>query len=186
MSQPDKKREKWELGHICIGSHDIWTPHTAGDDTRTYALYPEASKAANFVDFSTGTFVNGLVFSGEDFGGAAGATGADSTIGLVGIGGGVVGEIPDMGTCVAPMSRFTCISKSPIYQRATYNQLSNKIMQWIYICSCNNQGYGNSPSVSAQQLLSRHRPLVTVPDNLKTVSDSVALQNIRKQCKTWR
>ena len=96
---------------------------------------PEASKAANFGDFSTEVFVNGLVFSGEDFvGGGGGATGAESTIGLVGIGGGIVGEIPDMGTCVAPpMFRLRCISKSPTYQRAIYNQFQNKIMhEYLY------------------------------------------------------
>lgn len=110
------------------GPHNIRTPHTVGDDTRRYALDPEASKAANFEDFSTGIFANGLrAFGGGGDGG--GEAGADSTMGSVGIGGAVVGEIPDMGAFMAPTFRFRCISNSPTYQRGTYNQFSKKIMQ---------------------------------------------------------
>jgi hypothetical protein len=108
------------------GPHSIRAPHTVGDDTRRYALDPEASKAANFEDFSTGTFINGLEAFGGDGGGEASA---DSTMGSVGIGGGVTGEIPDIGAFVAPMFRFRCISNSPTYQRAIHNQFSKKIMQ---------------------------------------------------------
>lgn len=60
--------------------------------------------------------MNGLVFSDEDFGGdGGGAAGADSTMGLDGIGGGVVGEMLDKGALMAPTFRFKCISKSPTY-----------------------------------------------------------------------
>ena len=106
-----------------VGPHNIRAPNTIGDDTRRYALDPEASKAANFEDFSTGTFINGL----EAFGG--GEAGADSTMGSVGISGGVTGEIPYIGAFVAPMFSFRCISNSPTYQRAIQNQFSKKIMQ---------------------------------------------------------
>ena len=79
-------------------------------------MVPEASNAANFGDFSLETFANGLFFSGDDFGGDGGRLlGADSSIGLLGIGGGVVGEMLDKGTFVAPMFRLICISKSPTY-----------------------------------------------------------------------
>lgn len=88
---------------------------TVGDDTKTYVLVPEASNAANFGDFSLETLANGLFFSG-DFGGDGGrVAGADSSIGLLGIGGGVVGEMLDKGALVAPMFRLICISKSPTF-----------------------------------------------------------------------
>lgn len=98
--------------------------HTVGDATRRYPLDPAASKAANFEDFSKATFVNGLEAFGGDGGGEEGA----DSMGSVGIGGGVVGEIPDVGTFVAPIFRFRCISNSPIYQKATYKQFSRKIL----------------------------------------------------------
>lgn len=61
--------------------------HTVGDDTITYPLDPEASKAANLAAFSTETFVNGVAFSEEDLdGGGGGAAGDDS----LGAGGAVV------------------------------------------------------------------------------------------------
>lgn len=80
-------------------------------------MVPEASNAANFGDFSTETFTNGLVFPVDDFGGCDGGevAGADSTIGLVGTGGGVVGEMLDRGALATPMFRFICISNSPTY-----------------------------------------------------------------------
>lgn len=75
---------------------------------------PEASNAANFDVFSFEAFTNGLIFSGDDFGGnGGGVPGADSSIGLLGIGGGVVGEMLDKGALVAPMFRLRCISNSP-------------------------------------------------------------------------
>lgn len=77
---------------------------------------PEAPNAASFDAFSWETFVNGLVFSGDDFGGdGGGVSGTDSTMGLVGIGGGVVGEMCDKGADVAPMFRLRCISNPPTY-----------------------------------------------------------------------
>jgi hypothetical protein len=56
-----------------------------------------------------------LVFAGDDFGGdRVGVEGTESTIGLVGIGGGVVaGEMLDAGEFDTPMFRFICISNSP-------------------------------------------------------------------------
>lgn len=62
------------------------------------------------------TFINGLAFSGDDFSGDdGGVAGADSTIGLVGTGGGLVGEMLDIGAFANPMFRFKCISNSPTY-----------------------------------------------------------------------
>lgn len=79
-------------------------------------MVPKASNAANFGDLSWETFTNGLVFSGDDFDGDGGRVeGADSTIGLVGIGSGVVGEMLDIRAFVAPMFRFIFISNSPTY-----------------------------------------------------------------------
>lgn len=63
-----------------------------------------------------GTSVNGLEAFGGDGGDGGGEAGADSTMGSVGIGGGVIGEIPDMGVFMAPMFRFRCISNSPTYK----------------------------------------------------------------------
>lgn len=97
-------------------SSDISTTHTVGEETRTYPLAPEASKAANLDDLSTEVLVNGVAFSEEDFGagaGAGGGAGADSTMGLLGIGGAAAGEMLDTGALVAPILRFKCISKSP-------------------------------------------------------------------------
>lgn len=97
-------------------SSDISTTHTVGEETRTYPLAPEASKAANLDDLSTEVLVNGVAFSEEDFGagaGAGGGAGADSTMGLLGIGGAAAGEMLDTGALVAPIFRFICISKSP-------------------------------------------------------------------------
>ena len=55
-------------------------------------MVPEASNAANLGDFSLETFANGLFFSGDDFGGEGGRLpGADSSIGLLGIGGALCG-----------------------------------------------------------------------------------------------
>lgn len=86
-------------------------------------MVPEASNCASFDDFCTEAFTNGLVFSGDDFGGDdCGVLGADSSIGLLGIGGGVVGEMLDKGAFVAPMLRLRCISNSP-----TCNK-SNKVI----------------------------------------------------------
>ena len=79
-------------------------------------MVPEASSAANFDVFSEGTFINGLFFSGDDFGGdGGGVAGADSTMGLLGIGGGVMGDMFDIGAVAAPIFRFRCISNSPTY-----------------------------------------------------------------------
>lgn len=59
--------------------------------------------------------LNGVVFAGEDFGeDTGGEAGADSFMGLEGIGGATVGEMVDTGALVAPMFRFKCIWKSPI------------------------------------------------------------------------
>lgn len=95
---------------------DINALHTVGEDTRTYPFDPDASKAASFDDFSKGTLVKGVVFSGEGFG-RAGAVGADSTMGLDGIGGGTVGEMAERGALTTPILRFKCISNSPTYSR---------------------------------------------------------------------
>ncbi|RYR46019.1 hypothetical protein Ahy_A07g031790 isoform B [Arachis hypogaea] len=79
----------------------------------------KASSAANFDDFTVASFRNGLVFAGDDFGGCgdgAGVAGADSTIGLLGTCGAVVGEMLDKGALTTPMLRFICISNSPTYQ----------------------------------------------------------------------
>jgi hypothetical protein len=95
--------------------------HTVGECTNTYVLLPEASNAVNFGDFCDETFANGLIFSGDDFGGnGSGVASADSYIGLLGIGGGVVGEMLDNGAfdapTFAPMFRLRCISNSPTCQ----------------------------------------------------------------------
>jgi len=83
-------------------------------------VVPEASNAANLGDFSLKESINGFFFSGDDFGGDGGRVpGADSSIGLDGIGGGVVGEMLDKGTVVAPMFRLICISKSPTYNNTS-------------------------------------------------------------------
>lgn len=112
----------------------VFTPitlHTVGEATRTYPLAPEASKAANLDDFPKETFVNGVLFSAEDFFGDDGrATGADTSIGSVGIGGAAVGNVLDMNAFVAPTLRFRCISKSPTYHGATDNQ-SNKCCMYL-------------------------------------------------------
>lgn len=80
-------------------------------------MVPEASNAINFDDFCEETFANGLVFSEDDVGGnGCAVVGADSSIGLLGIGGGVVGEMLDNGAFVAPMLRLRCISNSPTCQ----------------------------------------------------------------------
>ena len=94
---------------------------------RTYALDPEASKAANFDDSTKETFANGPVLLGVVLGGdGGGVAGSDSTIGLVGIGGGDVGEMLDNGALVAPMFRFKCISKSPtLTQERNASQIKN-------------------------------------------------------------
>lgn len=90
-------------------------------------MVPEASNAANFGDFSLETLANGLFFSG-DFGGDGGrVAGADSSIGLLGIGGGVVGEMLDKGALVAPMFRLICISKSPTYDNI------GQIRAWCHV-----------------------------------------------------
>lgn len=87
--------------------------HTVGEATRTYPLAPEASSAANFLDFSTGIFVNGLVFAGEVFGGeGAREAGVASAFGAVGTGAGATGGATATGDS---MFLFRCISKSPIY-----------------------------------------------------------------------
>ncbi|KAI8024405.1 hypothetical protein LOK49_LG03G02201 [Camellia lanceoleosa] len=91
---------------------------TVGDDIRTYPLAPEASNAANFVDFSIQNICKrtDFFFFVEDFsGGVGGEAVADLIIGLLGIGGGVVGETKGMGAFVAPIFRFRCISKSPTF-----------------------------------------------------------------------
>ena len=77
-------------------------------------MLPEASNAANFGDLSFESFRNGLVFSGDDFDGdGVGVEDAESTIGLVGTGGGVVREMLDTGAADNPMFLFICISNSP-------------------------------------------------------------------------
>lgn len=127
MNQPgtDKKRKmKVNPSYVVVivqdrvkepnCSSNISTTHTVGEETRTYPLAPEASKAANLDDLSTEVLVNGVAFSEEDFGaGAGGGAGADSTMGLLGIGGAAAGEMLDTGALVAPIFRFKCISKSP-------------------------------------------------------------------------
>lgn len=80
---------------------------------------PEASKATNLGDFPKDTLAKGLVFSLEGFGAGGVAAGADTSIGLDGIGGAVVGEMFDIGTLEAPTFRFICISKSPTYHKVT-------------------------------------------------------------------
>jgi len=72
-------------------------------------LLPEASNAANFGDLSCDSFTNGLVFDGD----GVEVEDAESTIGLVGTGGGVVGEMLDTGAADNPMFLFICISNSP-------------------------------------------------------------------------
>lgn len=105
--------------------------HTVGEDTKTYALAPEASKARNFEGFSKRLFVNGLIFSWEGFGGNdGGAAGADSTGGLAETVGGAVGAMTGMGGFVTPTFRLRCISKSPTYKNVTDNQ-SKKQMNWM-------------------------------------------------------
>lgn len=85
---------------------------TVGEATRTYPLAPEASNAANFLDFSTGIFVNGFVFPAEVFvGEAAGEAGVDSAFGAAGTGAGATGGAKATG---ASMFLLRCISKSPI------------------------------------------------------------------------
>lgn len=124
MIQPSESTSKItsnRISHILLFFHlDETEPctasHTVGEDTRTYPFDPDASKAASFDDFSKGTLVKGVVFSGEDFGGA-GAVETDSTMGLDGIGGGTVGEMEDRGAFTTPMFRFKCISNSPTYSR---------------------------------------------------------------------
>lgn len=97
-------------------------------------MVPEASNAANFDDFSMDAFTNGLLFSGDDFGGDGGSvSGADSTIGLLGIGGGVVGEMLDRGAFVAPMFRLRCISNSPTYHNNT--QIRSYVNNSVYTSS---------------------------------------------------
>lgn len=87
--------------------------HTVGEATRTYPLAPDASRAANFLDFSTGIFVNGLVFTGEAFvGEGAEEAGVDSVFGAVGTGAGATGGATATGDS---MFLLRCISKSPIY-----------------------------------------------------------------------
>lgn len=84
---------------------------------------PEASNAANFDDFPKEWLINGVAFSEDDLvggDGGGGATGAETSMGSVGIGGGVVGEILDKGegAFMAPTFLFICISKSPTYHKA--------------------------------------------------------------------
>lgn len=68
--------------------------------------------------------INGAAFSeygfGGDGGGGGGDTGSETSMGSVGIGGGVVGEMLDngAGAFVAPTLLFRCISKSPTYHQA--------------------------------------------------------------------
>lgn len=64
---------------------------TVVDNTSSYPLDPEASSAANLAEFSTGTFVNGLIFSVEDFGGSVDG-GEASVVDSVRTGSGDVGE----------------------------------------------------------------------------------------------
>lgn len=84
---------------------------------------PEASNAANFDDFPKEWLINGAAFSeyglGGD-GGGGGETGSETSMGSVGIGGGVVGEMLDNGAGAfgAPTFLFRCISKSPTYHKA--------------------------------------------------------------------
>lgn len=79
-------------------------------------MLPEASNAANFDDFSEETFTNGLLFSEDDFGGNdGGGADADSTMGLVGMGGGVTGEMLDKGAAATPTFLLRFISNSPTY-----------------------------------------------------------------------
>lgn len=87
--------------------------HTVGEDTKTYALDPEASKARSFEGFSKSFFGNGLIFSEEVFGGNDGWAGGDDSAGAVG---GAVGAMTDMGGFVTPILRLICISKSPTYK----------------------------------------------------------------------
>lgn len=125
MSQPGQKQKNscsWNIQYSTKQRQrtTVFTgrTYTVGEATSTYALDPEASKAANFDVFTMETFVNGLVVWEEVLGGdGGGAAGADSTMGLDGIGGGDVGDIWDNGATVAPMFRFKCISKSPTYDR---------------------------------------------------------------------
>ena len=122
MSQPSRKQI---MGNIrtffTYKSHvkkTLTTP-TIGDGTRTHPLGPEASSAANFADFFSETFANGLIFSVEDLGDADGSeTGADSIIRLLETGGGVRGETAGVGDIVVLISRLRCISKSPTYNKA--------------------------------------------------------------------
>lgn len=105
-----------------LSSNIIISP-TVGEATRTYPVAPEASKTANLDDFPNETLVNGVAFSEDVFGGdGVVATGADTSIGLVGIGGGSVGEMLDRGAFIAPTLRRKCISKSPTFHKAIDNQ----------------------------------------------------------------
>lgn len=104
---------------------------TDGDDTITYPVAPEASTAASFADFSEDTFLNGLVFSGEDFDaesdGDADAddAGTGSVAGLLGTTVGAeyeaIGGVP-----VASMFRFRFISKFPIFSFSSAMSVSSQ------------------------------------------------------------
>lgn len=107
------------------------------------------------------TFRNGLIFSEDDFGGGGGA-GADSTMGLVGIGGGVIGETMDIGAVVAPTFLLTFISNSPTYQ----NKSKIRSMTRLKILN-NEQDNSTSPLLSAQQFQSHHKSLILNPDHKK-------------------
>lgn len=88
---------------------------TVGEDTKTNPLAPDASNAANLEDFPKETLVNGDIFAGEGFGGAAGGgvDEPDLSIGSLGIGGGTKGDTTEIGAFAAPTFRFTCISNCP-------------------------------------------------------------------------
>ena len=86
--------------------------YTVGHDTRTYPVAPDASSAANFLDFLTESFTNGFSFAFTEDNGAA--AGAESDIGLLGIGGASVGEANSTGATAELMFLLRCISKSPI------------------------------------------------------------------------
>lgn len=92
---------------------------TVGDDTKTYAFCPVASKAASFDVFAIEMLLNGLEEpAAEGFCSTVGAGEETvSSIGLLGIGGAVVGDSMkadiEVGAFGIPISLFKSISKSP-------------------------------------------------------------------------
>lgn len=124
---------------------------------KTYPVAPEASNAANFLDFLALSFMNGFAFSFPEEEGEG--TGANSVIGLLGIGGGSVGEeTTDTGTSPDLMFLLRCISKSPIYRKqnrySIHFIIKKKIKNLRFII----------PLFSARQSVSRHKLPLQVPD----------------------